>query len=317
MSRVLKVSQSDYRLQVQSGGNIILDTGSAVGLVTITGNLDVKGTTTTVESTNTTIKDNIVYINYGQTGNGISSTLDYRAGIQIDRGDLSDAQLVFDEQVTHVDPVLLEDVQGTFVLKTEDGRRSGLQLGTITTDGTTDLLFDMQNYDSILTIVNSTDYETRVTDDNNIPNRKFVTDYVSATGGTANVTNIHYPLVGASQLSRAEATASSIDFVINSYLRAEITALGLSVDNINIFNNTIKNKSTSQLVLTANSNLVEVDSVLALINQGSNPTSSSGKNKIFSKAVVGPGKSGIFFTNTTTSDELVAKNRALLFSMLF
>lgn len=317
MSRVLKVSQSDYRLQVQSGGNIILDTGSAVGLVTITGNLDVKGTTTTVESTNTTIKDNIIYINYGQTGDGIGSTLNYQAGIQIDRGDLSDAQLIFDEQVTHKDPVLLDDVQGTFVLKTENGQLSGLQLGTITTDGTSNILFDMQNYDSILTLVNTTDYETRVLNDDDVPNRKFVTDYVSATGGTANVTNIHYPLVGTPQLSRAEATSNSLEFIVNTYLRAEITALGLYVDNVNIFNNTIKNHSTSQLVLTANSNLVEVDSVLSLTNQGSSPSASGGKNKIYSQAVVGPGKSGIFFTNTTTSDELVAKNRALLFSMLF
>lgn len=317
MSRILKVNQSDYRLQVQSGGNIILDTGTAIGLVTITGNLDVKGTTTTVESTNTTIKDNIIYINAGQTGNGIGSTLNYRAGIQIDRGNLSDAQIIFDEQVTHYDPYLVDDSPGTFVLKTEDGKLSALQLSTITTDGLSNILFDMQNFDSILTIVNSTDYETRILGDDDIPNRKFVTDYVSASGGTANVTNIHYPLVGTPELSRVETTASSIDFIINSYLRAEITTLGLTVNNVNILNNTIKNNSTAQLILTANNNLVEVDAVLSLTDQITTPTSSLGKNKLYSKSIVGPGKSGIFFTNSTVSDELVAKNRALLFSMLF
>jgi len=41
MSRILKVSQSDYRLQVQSGGSIVLDTGTSTGTVIITGNLDV------------------------------------------------------------------------------------------------------------------------------------------------------------------------------------------------------------------------------------------------------------------------------------
>ena len=318
MSRVLKVSQSDYRLQVQTGGNIVLDTGDATGLVTITGNLDVKGTTTTVESTNTTIKDNILYINYGQNGDGISSTLDYRAGIQIDRGNLTDAQFLFDEQVTHYDPVLLTDVPGSFVLKTVDGALSSLQLATITVDGTTNLMFDMQNYNSILTLVNSTNYADRVIEDNDIPNRKFVTTYVSATAGTANVSNIHYPITGTPQLSKVQATASSIDFIINSSIRADITAIGLSVDNINIVGNTIKNTSLSQLVLAAPlSNLVEVDAVLSLIDQSSTPASALGKNKVYSKAQVGPGKTGLFFTNNTYSDELIAKNRALLFSMLF
>ena len=317
MPRVLKVSQSDYKVQVRDGGNIILDTGPSYGLVTITGNLDVRGTTTTVESTNTTIKDNIIYVNYGQTGNGIGSALDFQAGVQIDRGNYADAMIVFDEQVTHFDPIALDNVNGSFVLKTSDGNLSALQVGTITIDGSAHLQFDLQNSDNILTIVNSTDYSDRVVNDDDIPNRKFVTDYVSATGGTANVTNIHYPLVGTPELSRVQATSSAVEVIVSSGLRGKFDSLGLTVNNVNIVNNTIKNISTSQLLLTANSNLVEVDSVFALSNQVSTPSPIAGKNKIYSKAVVGPGKSGIFFTNSTTSDELVAKNRALLFSMLF
>ena len=45
MSKILKVSESDYRLKVVSGGNITLDTGANTGVVTITGSLVYKAIT--------------------------------------------------------------------------------------------------------------------------------------------------------------------------------------------------------------------------------------------------------------------------------
>jgi hypothetical protein len=55
MSKVLRITDGDYRVIVDNGvsGKIILDTtsGSATprGTVVVTGDLEVKGTTTTVE----------------------------------------------------------------------------------------------------------------------------------------------------------------------------------------------------------------------------------------------------------------------------
>jgi len=64
--------------------------------VTILGNLTVTGATTTVSSTDTEISDKVIVLNSGETGAGIS-TPSPAAGIQIDRGSLPDAFLVFDE----------------------------------------------------------------------------------------------------------------------------------------------------------------------------------------------------------------------------
>lgn len=322
MSRILKVNQSDYRVIVQSGGSITLDTGATAGTVYITGNLDVKGTTTTVESTNTTVKDNILQLNFGQIGDGISGSLGYQSGIQIERGTRSSAQLVFSEQVNHYDSLTALNKAGSFVLKTIDGVSSGLQLNTVVSTGTTDLVFDMQNSANVLSIKNTTSYEARLlpindtTKDNFIPNRKFITDYVAASGGQAIVDKI-YKLVSGVEQSRVQTFTTNIQFVVQTILKATISGNGLDVGNINIDGNTVKNSSAFNLVLTSNNNNVEVNAILNLNDQISNPTFTLGKTSLWSKAQVGPGKTGLYFTNVNNADELVAKNRALLFSMLF
>ena len=62
--------------------------------VTIDGNLTVTGTTTAVESANTTITDNIIVLNQDEVGAGVTLGT---AGIEIDRGTADDAQLVWEE----------------------------------------------------------------------------------------------------------------------------------------------------------------------------------------------------------------------------
>ena len=97
----------------------------------------------------------------------------------------------------------------------------------------------------------------------------------------------------------------------------------MNVDNINIYTNTISNTSLSNnLVLSAVNNAVEINAVLNLDDQSTNYTSVNGTTQIYSRSsqttlAQTPGRTGLFFTNQITSDELVAKNRALLFSILF
>jgi len=332
MSRILNISESDYRLKVQSGGTITLDVGTGnptTGTVVITGNLDVKGTTTTVQSTNTTIADNILQLNFGQTGAGISSTLNYQSGIQIGRGTRSDAQLLFDEQVSHYDPATSTTQPGSFVFRTADASLTGIQVSSISTSSATNLVFDMQNTDSIVRIANTTGYETRVLADNDVPNKKYVNDYVSATGGYANVDNFHYLL--APNQTRGQAYNNHIDFTVMNSLRATITVNGLTVDDINIYEDLIKSTSSSNLVLqSAVTNEVEINSILDLNNQTvlTGGSVAVDKTKLYASATAGAGKTGLYFLNKrtgepgqsineTVNDELVAKNRALLFSMLF
>jgi hypothetical protein len=114
MSKVVKVQGGDYKIVVGSvnvgsgvktPGNIILDTNPAgeidsQGLVTITGDLLVMGNTTTVQSETLTVKDNIIYLNVGQTGEGVNQPggVD-QSGFQIDRGNLEDVSVLWDESV--------------------------------------------------------------------------------------------------------------------------------------------------------------------------------------------------------------------------
>ena len=62
--------------------------------MSVSGNLTVDGTTTTVNSTDLDIKDTIVTLNKGETGAGI--TTDY-SGFSVDRGTETNARLLYDD----------------------------------------------------------------------------------------------------------------------------------------------------------------------------------------------------------------------------
>ena len=427
MSRIVNVSQGDYRVRVQRGGTITLDTGVDIGTVVITGDLLVKGVTTTIDTTNLTIEDNITLLNKGEIGAGITEG---SSGFEIDRGSLRHSLFVFDESVTHFNPlpvnatsissftnaITLDTViglapnsaivfqgltfagsnivigttyyiktivnstitisasrvgsiagpvfvltntpgivsavvpinilaqPGTFVFDYDDGTLSGIQTNSITTKGTTDLVFDLQGSDKLLRLANvdaqtysaecagSLPYQSTPTgdalNDNIIPNRRWVTDYVASGAlipGQADVDR-YYKSTSSIVQSEGSATTTGLEFKVRSSgtlnLRGKFTASGFTVDNVNVFNNTINNISQfDNLILTATNNQIQVDGVLNLDAQLSDPIGVNDTNRLYSKApgtgIGTPGKTGLYFTNTLTSDELIAKNRALLFSMLF
>ena len=181
MSRILKVSSGDYRLQVQPHGNIILDTQSTDGTVTIIGDLDVQGNFTYVESTSTQIKDNIIQLNYGQTGNGIGSGFGYVSGIEVERGNYSAAQILFNETVNHYDAQTATTVAGTWTLKQADGKVQALQLRTITNDGLANIGFDLQSSNYTLRVYNAPNYITTATNNNDLVTYGLMATYVAST----------------------------------------------------------------------------------------------------------------------------------------
>ena len=76
------------------GDETVSGTLTVGGTATFNGNVVFNGTTTTVNSTTVTTKDNIIVVNQGEVGSGVTSG---KAGIQVDRGELADYQIVFDE----------------------------------------------------------------------------------------------------------------------------------------------------------------------------------------------------------------------------
>jgi hypothetical protein len=318
MSRVVRVNQGDYIIQAQNGGNIVLDIG-ATGTVTVTGNMTVVGTSTTISTQNLNVTDNIITINQNETGSGVTLGT---SGIDVDRGLLNDATILWNESVNHYDPVLSQNVAGTWVFSLKNDGLTGIQTSTIV-NGVSNLVFDMQNSSYVLSVANSPNYSQNVLNSNDIPNRKFVTDYISATGGTANVTNIHYPLIlnGGNPQASVTTSATAIDFIINQSLKAEITSAGLKVNNVLLANDSVANAGPNNLVLSAYNNGVELNAVMSLDNietlTGVYSTSAvSGNTKLYSSATAGPGRTGIYFSNTGNADELMSRRRAVLLSVL-
>lgn len=335
MSRILKVSGGDYRIQVQgpinsatgiptAGGNIILDTktsGANYGTVTVIGNLDVQGNVTYIETQNSEIKDNIIQLNYGETGNGITGASPYlnQAGLEIERGTKSAAQLLFNENINHYDPATSSNIAGTFVMKTADGNLSGLQVASITNSGLTDFVFDMQNNPYVLKVANAANYALNVNSASDLPNVQWVYNYVAATNGVATVDRLYYPPVGpiTGSTSSIQAFTASIVFQIPyGTTKMVVSGSGLTVNNVNLYQDTVTNTGSNNLKLTATNNNVEINAVLNLDDQTSTPSVMSGTSKIYSSATAGPGNTGIYFTNVNNTDELISKNRAVLLSIL-
>jgi len=90
---IVKTTNSDYVIQTfDPTSNITLNSET----VRVLGNLVVLGNTTTVSTTNTDIKDNVLRLNVGEVGAGISQGF---AGIGVDRGSLGNVSLIFNEDV--------------------------------------------------------------------------------------------------------------------------------------------------------------------------------------------------------------------------
>ena len=90
------------RLQMYQGsawkdvnGNVEATTGTSnFNDVVVAGNLTVTGTTTNIETTNTNITDNVITLNQGETGAGVTLTT---SGIEIERGTSPNRSLVWTE----------------------------------------------------------------------------------------------------------------------------------------------------------------------------------------------------------------------------
>lgn len=88
----IKRLNSDYTIDTTANGaaNVYVNTNT----VTINGDLIVAGQTTSITTTNTTLADNIIVLNKGEQGAGVTKAF---AGIEIDRGTQANVQLRWNE----------------------------------------------------------------------------------------------------------------------------------------------------------------------------------------------------------------------------
>lgn len=350
MGQVVQVN-GDYAIKTAEGGSIILNTGTNVGTVTVTGNLIVAGESFTVSASNLDIKDNIIKINDGETGAGV--TLAY-AGLQVDRGSLPVASLLYDESA---DSWLI--AQGT-ANTAFNYSSSSLRLRTILTNSVTDDgdLTLIGTGAGVVKVIGTTDYEDNVTDDDDIPNKKYVDRTILRAPAFQIRSPISTPPVDGQGDTRVvvfdsasepldpfffpigpyttDPNSSEIAFIVNNRRVALITESQFQMRGISIFpednrGNDIIGVPISQAVTIQ---ATETNTNIKLETNGSGkvqvtyamqfdavapevvPAAVSDTTVLYSGVPTGGG-TGLYAVNTVNRDELVLHKRALLYSMIF
>lgn len=314
---VLKVT-GDYKIITASNGTITLDTGNEQGTVRVTGDLIVEGTTTTINTANMTIEDNVIVINKGETGTN-TVTLG-QAGITIDRGLKADRVTAADTATLHWDDTLTYTKpnggagDGIFTFKI-GSELAAIRTNHISTTGDDLVLLGQNAPNAKLSVRGTSNYETGLTDDD-IPNVAYVNNIFS----TINIPEIRTDntYVNTEDLQDGDPESRITGFVDNVQ-RFSITLNQMQLGNITLDDTTIRaSNSNEELILQASgTGQVVIDDVLSIANPVSSaPTGANDRLKIYVQPE-GLGGTGLFFVNNNTRDEITSKNRSLLMSMIF
>jgi hypothetical protein len=344
MSKYLNIPQGNYKISVQDGGQIVLNPG-ALGDVVVTGNLTVQGATTTLETTDSVIEDNIILLNRGETGLGV--TRDSGAsGIRIDRGNLTDAQWLFVEDVYFTDTANAGTVdEGAWSARDANGRIIGIETVSIVTPGTNLNLLGQYtgpggnatpNPGKLTVSGTGGNYQDRITDDDDIPNKKYVDDAI-VTYLITNVPDRIEEGIIPDALTKVEVKDNSVtgddsraEIIIDGTTTQEWRSIytdlyGIRIEQTDI-GTEIKTVSTAEndLILSATgtgSVVVEDNLRIARIgHEGDNraePDAPTDGVMLYTDNS-NAGATGVYFANEDGQrDELISRNRALVYSMLF
>ena len=316
MSKILNVNTGNYVARVSSGNTITLDTGTQAGTVVVTGDLQINGTQTTVNSQTLDLVDNIITLNKGENGAGVTENT---AGIQIDRGTASDAFMVFDEQTSFNDPVTQTVKAGTFVFKTADNAIIGLRTNAITTGGGD--LYLINSGTGVISVSGTNDYETQITDDDDVPNKKYVDDAITTGIQTITIQSIARGDSGLNLFDESiDGGVSNLKITIDGAEVAQFKKNTTEIEDIVFQDNTISTlTSATDLTLSSSgTSFVTIDGILKMPVQDSGTSVNPGTNIAIYGKDPAIGNSGVWYKNKDAyEDELISTNRSLLFSMLF
>jgi hypothetical protein len=344
MGQFLRVN-GDYNIRAGDGAKITLDTGPAAsgGSVRVTGDLVVEGQTLNVAAANLNITDNIIKINDGETGAGI--TLVY-SGLEVERGSLSNASLLYDETA---DTWLIANNSAPGPFNYDE---SNLRLRRIYTNPTTDDgdLTLIGTGSGVVKVFGTTAYELQVTHDDDLPNKKYVDDSIlnnptfqivapqgqdtrviiadkeitpdiSTTAGSLTyfTAQTGYPNIGESSVSVIVDNALVGQF-FNNRLEISDLEIGGGIDSNEI---TTKNGITNLniFVRTQGTGKLQTNYAIQLEKIGVTPAYVSNNILVYGDTP-GVGTSGVWFVNDSAeaakqNGELISKNKALVFSMIF
>jgi hypothetical protein len=343
MGQFLQVN-GDYNIKSAEGGKITFDTGPAAsgGQVLITGNLVVEGTQTTVQATDLNVSDNIITLNAGETGAGV--TLIY-SGIEVDRGSLPSASLVYDETA---DTWLIANGSAPS-LNYDD---SNIRLHRIYTNSSTDDgdLVLIGAGTGVVKVIGTINYEEQVTADDDIPNKRYVDDAIQNNPTFQIVapqlqdTRVIIsdkeitPNISTQAGSLAYLTAntgfntfgeSAVSIVVDGQLVSQFYSNRAEIGDLEIGGGTARNEISNKASIT-NENIfirtqgtgkLQTNYALQLEKIAVVPAYVS-NNTIVYGAAPELGTTGVWFVNDSLESskrngELISKNKALVFSMIF
>jgi len=350
MGQFLRVN-GDYNIKTAEGAKIVLDTGPAAsgGSVRVTGDLVIEGETLFVATENLTITDNIITLNDGETGEGV--TLIY-SGIEIDRGFQGDSS------AAPAASLLYEETNTTWLIANNSAPGpfnyddSNLRLRRIYTNPTTDDgdLTLIGSGTGVVKVFGTAGYETQVTHDDDLPNKKYVDDSIlnnptfqilSPQGQDTRVIIADKeitPDVSATAGSLSYYTAqtgfpspgeSAVSVIVDNTLIGQFYNNRLEISDLEIGGGLDSNEITTKhgitnlniYVRTQGTGKLQTNYAIQLEKTGVVPTYVS-DNILLYGDTPGTGTSGIWFVNDSAeaakqNGELISKNRALVFSMLF
>ena len=213
-------------------------------LVTIHSDFRVIGNSAIINTTNSTLKDNIIVLNDGETGAGVTLG---NSGIMINRGVSANAYWQFDEATA--------SWEGRF----SNGNLINLSSG----------------------------------------NAVAITDVITLGYLISHPPSAAQPN-NSVQFNRATSIAGNANF---TFYEANSS---LYVGNLRISTDDITNVKTD----------ITVNSPLRMSDQGVVPTAVSNHTTIYANTPAGGG-TGVYFVNTTTSDELISKKKATVLALIF
>jgi hypothetical protein len=340
-SKIANLGVDLYKIFLNEDGVFDIDIGGTNGVVNINGNLNVTGTTTTVGSSDLVVSDNTITVNGGESGAGVSLGT---AGLIIDRGLISNAEFLYTESADTYINGTIQSGDGAFVFAKANGTPAGIYTSSIIAGEGNDLNLLPGQTTGVVSVTGTVDYEKQVFpytgsnitpnpsnpdnlsqpyDADIIPNIQVVIDYVKnyhqynwqnairAPVPDGNTQVKVYDTEGGDPTSRA-------DVVIDGITVAQFFGTQTNIEEIKIEDASIAPLNTNgDLTLRADgTGSVKIPDPL-LLTKDTDPTSPADGIKLYSK-VEADGGTGLFFINENgTNDELISRNKALLYSIIF
>lgn len=253
-TRIDRYNVDEYQLAIKSGGVITLNAGTT-GSVVVSGDLTVYGSSTTISSQDLQIEDNVIVINKGETGSGVTLGV---SGLIVDRGILSDAQFLFNESKSWLDSQnSFTNTAGAFVFSNATNDLVGIYTNSISTNDNDPLVL-LGKGTGRVTVTGTVDYEKRVfnytgseitpnltqpnnlsvpIDDDALVNARLLIDYVDA-----------YHKYNWQNRIVSPTPEGNTSVIVRSLLAGD----GIDNITVNVNNNTVAEFTASALTLSGN-----------------------------------------------------------------